>query len=99
MRDEFIKVPFYVEKENGNKTFFLPSCRMGKGYEIGARIKDKEKGIQCYWDALEKVIRMNQPRFRRPNKNGIPGTVTCKPGDVEEVSKSFIESERVKYGG
>lgn len=97
MSDEFVKVPFYVEKENGNKTFFLPDCRMGKGYKIGA--KDKEIDIQNYWDALKKVIEMDNPRFRRRNKNGNFGIVTCKHGDVEEVSKSFIESERVKYGG
>lgn len=99
MTEEFVKVPFYVEKESGNKTFFLPDCRMGKGYEIGARDKDKEKGIQSYWDALAKLNKMSNPRFRRRNKNGIFGTVTCKPGDVEEVQKSFIESERVKHGG
>jgi hypothetical protein len=100
MTEEFVKVPFYVEKEDGSKTFFLPECRwIKKGYEIGARDKDKEIGIQSYWEALEKVMKMNQPRFRRINKNGNRGTVTCKSGDVEDVSKSFIESERIKYGG
>jgi hypothetical protein len=72
---------------------------MAKGYEIGARDKDKEREIQSYWEALEKLLAMSQPRFRRKNKNGIFGTVTCQPGDVEEVKRSFIETERLKHGG
>lgn len=98
MTSEFVKVPFKREKD-GTKTFFLPACRMTKGYEIGARDKDKERGIQSYWDALEKVQQMPNPRFRRPNKNGNDGTVTCEFGDVEDVRRDFIESERLKYGG
>jgi len=99
MTDEFVKVPFKVETD-GTKTFFLPSnCRMGKGYEIGARDKDKERGIQNYWEALGKLMKMSQPRFRRRNKNGIFGTVTCGFGEVEEVSKGYIEQERTNYGG
>jgi hypothetical protein len=98
MADEFVKVPFKLEKD-GSKTFFLPDCRMTKGYEIGERDKDKERYIQSYWEALEKLNKMNQPRFRRKNEKGKFGTVTCQPGDVEEVSKAFIESEREKYGG
>ena len=42
---------------------------------------------------------MNTPRFRRKNENGIFGTVTCNKGDIEEVRKDFIESERMKHGG
>jgi len=96
---EFVKVPFYVEAD-GKKTFFLPDCRLGVGYEIGKRGEaDKEKHIQNYWDALEKLARMSQPRFRRKNKNGIAGTVTCQPGDHEEVNRDFIEQERLKFGG
>lgn len=96
---EFVKVPFYVEAD-GKKTFFLPDCRQGVGYEIGKRgDADKEKHIQNYWDALEKLSRMSQPRFRRKNRNGISGTVTCQPGDHEEVSRDFIEQERLKFGG
>lgn len=98
MSDDFVKVPFKLEID-GSKTFFLPNCRLTKGYEIGARDKDKERGIQDYWEALAKLMTMPQPRFRRRNKNGIPGTVTCTPGDVEDVSRSFIEAERAKYGG
>ncbi|MCX9154606.1 hypothetical protein OPU71_00540 [Niveibacterium sp. 24ML] len=98
MSEKFVKVPFKRE-EDESKTFFLPDCRMTKGYEIGARDKDKERGIQDYWVALEKLMAMPQPRFRRRNKNGISGTVTCAPGDVEEVSRDYIESERAKYGG
>lgn len=98
MSQEFVKVPFYVEAD-GSKTFFLPSCRLGVGYEIGQRNGDKEKHIQSYWEALEKISRMATPRFRRPNKNGTPGTVKCEPGNVEEISRDFIEAERVKFGG
>ncbi|KWF30943.1 hypothetical protein [Burkholderia pseudomultivorans] len=99
MAEAFVCVPFHVEKETGKKTFFLPDCRLSNGYEIGARDNDKERGIQDYWAALDKLLAMERPRFRRRNKNGRPGTVTCKPGDIEEVSRSFIESERAKHGG
>ncbi|MDP3108670.1 hypothetical protein [Hydrogenophaga sp.] len=98
MTSEFVKVPFHIESD-GSKTFFLPDCRLGVGYEIGQRNVDKQKHIQSYWDALEKLMQMSTPRFRRPNKNGTPGTVTCQFGDVEEISRSFIEAERVKVGG
>lgn len=98
MIEEFVSVPFKREVD-GKKSFFLPDCRLSVGYEIGARGKDKEQYIQSYWDALDKVMKMSQPRFRRRNKNGVPGTVTCVFGDVEQVSKAFIESERVKHGG
>lgn len=98
MSEEFVKVPFKLEAD-GTQTFFLPDCRMAKGYEIGARDKDKERGIQDYWAALEKLMAMPQPRFRRRNKSGIFGTVTCNEGDIGEVKRSYIESERVKYGG
>lgn len=94
-----VKVPFHIEKENGSKTLFLPSCRMRDGYEIGQRNVDKERGIKSYWVALEKLLAMPKPRFRRRNRNGIFGTVVCNPGDVEEVSVDFIESERAKVGG
>lgn len=98
MAETFVKVPFKRE-DDGSKTFFLPDCRMAKGYEIGKRDADKERNIQSYWEALDKVMKMSQPRFRRKNKVGNFGTVTCNHDDVEEVSRSFIESERVKYGG
>jgi hypothetical protein len=91
MTSEYVKVPFKREKD-GTKTFFLPDCRLTKGYEIGARDKDKERGIQDYWEALEKVRNMPNPRFRRKNKNGLAGTVTCDFGDVEDVKLSFIEA-------
>ena len=54
MTSEFVKVPFKREQD-GTKTFFLPDCRLTKGYEIGARDKDKERGIQSYWEALAKL--------------------------------------------
>lgn len=91
VNSEYVTVPFKRE-EDGTKTFFLPDCRLTKGYEIGARDKDKERGIQDYWEALEKLRSMTSPRFRRKNKNGIPGTVTCEFGDVEDVKRVYIES-------
>ena len=91
MTSEYVKVPFKREADE-SKTFFLPDCRMKKGYEIGARGEEKERGIQSYWEALEKVSKMANPRFRRKNKNGIPGTVTCDSGDVEEVKRAYIEA-------
>lgn len=72
---------------------------MLNGYEIGQRDGDKERHIQNYWDALEKLQKMNQPRFRRRNKKGKFGTVTCEFGDFELVSKQLIEEMRSKYGG
>lgn len=99
MTTEFVKVPGYRE-DDGSKTFFLPDCRWkNTGYEIGERKKDKERGIMNYWDALAKVLLMSTPRFRRRNKSGNSGTIACKAGDVEEIRRDFIESERVKYGG
>ena len=89
MSTEVVNMAFTREADD-TKTFFLPNCRLKKGYEIGRRDHDKEKGIQSYWDALAKLQAMSQPRFRRPNKNGIPGTVTCEPGDSEDVSKAYI---------
>lgn len=98
MATDFVKVPFYVESD-GSKTFFLPNCRLEGGYEIGQRDVDKDKHIQSYWEALDKLMAMATPRFRRRNKNGTPGTVTCRLGDVEEISREFIDAERVKVGG
>lgn len=98
MTTDLVKVPVYREAD-GTKTLFLPACRLGVGYEIGARGKDKQKHIQNYWNALAKLNEMSTPRFRRPNRNGRHGTVTCEPGDVEAVSRALIEAERVKVGG
>jgi hypothetical protein len=97
MEDEYVKVPFKREKD-GEKTFFLPDCRLKKGYEIGQRDNDKERGIQSYWVALDKLRKMSQPRFRRPNRKGIPGTVTCEPDDFELVSRKYIEELRRAHG-
>ena len=98
MDNDMVAIPFKIEAD-GTKTLFLPECRLLMGYEIGARHKDKQKGIQNYWDALDKLLAMSQPRFRRKNKKGIRGTVTCNFGDRELVSRSFIDSERVNFGG
>lgn len=96
---EFVKVPFYIEAD-GQKTFFLPDCRRPNvGYEIGQRGKPDKEQLENYWDALEKLNMQPQPRFRRKNKIGNAGTVTCQPGNHEQVSRDFIEQERLKFGG
>ncbi len=92
MSAEFVKVPFYREAD-GTKTFFFPDCRLKGGYEIGKRGTDKERHIQDYWDALDKLIAMDVPRFRRRNGSGNAGTVTCRPGDVEEVSRAALDAK------
>lgn len=94
MAEEFVKVPFYIEK-NGNKTFFLPSLKRPKGFQIGP--KGEEVYYADYWMAIKELKAMSTPRFRRPNENNIPGIVACKPGDVEEVKRSFIEEELTNY--
>ena len=99
MSDEFVRVPFYREA-NGDKTHFLPEkCRQKQGYEIGARNKDKERGIQSYWEALAKLSKMSQARFRRKNESGNFGTVTCNPADFEMVNKKHIEEQCNEHGG
>lgn len=90
MNSEFVRVPFYVEK-NGQKTHFLPACRMSKGYRIG--LKGEEQMIEDYWQALSVVSAMKVPRFRRPNAQGNFGIVACEAGDFEEVSRSAIEEQ------
>jgi hypothetical protein len=90
MSEEFIKVPFYIES-NGSKTLFLPNVKMSKGYQIGE--KGNERYISNYWEALAELSQMSTARFRRRNKNNIPGIVACKFGDVEEVKRSYIEEQ------
>jgi hypothetical protein len=88
LNTEFIKVPFYVET-NGEKTLFLPNVKMSKGYQISE--KGAERSYNDYWEALAQLCRIPTPRFRRRNKNNIPGIVACKPGNVEEVKRSYLE--------
>lgn len=96
MSSEFVRVPFYVERD-GSKTFFLPSCRMSGGYRIGA--KGEEVTLQDYWAALTKLMTMKPPRFRRPNAEGNFGIVKCEPGALEEVNRDFIEAALKKQHG
>ena len=98
MSTEFVKVPFYREAD-GTKTFFFPECRLKGGYEIGQRGNDKERYIQDYWDALDKLMAMDVPRFRRRNTNGNAGTVTCRPGDVEEDSRASLATMLTAISG
>lgn len=95
MPERFIKVPFYLEAD-GSKTFFLPDLKRPKGFQIGA--KGEEVYVEDYWQALSNLMAMKTVRFRRRNKENIPGVVTCRPGAVEEVKRSFIERELSKRG-
>lgn len=96
MTNEFVQVPFYVERD-GQKTFFLPSCRAKAGFKVGP--KGSEELFTDYWAALERVSLMQPPRFRRPNSEKNFGIVTCELGAFEDVSLKFIESERATHGG
>lgn len=90
MDEDFLRIPFYLETD-GSKTLFLPDVKMTKGYQIGP--KGSEQCISDYWDALVELMKMPTPRFRRRNKNNIPGIVTCRPGDVDEVKRSYIKDQ------
>ena len=90
MAEEFIQVPYYVERD-GTKTHFLPSLRQGKGYRIGE--KGHERVISDYWEALAAVCAMPTPRFRRKNSAGNPGIVACLPAHIEEVSRRAIADQ------
>lgn len=96
MAEDFVKIPYYVEKD-GSKTFFLPNVRLAKGYQIGK--KGEEFYCDDYWEALSHLMGMKTPRFRRRNSKNIPGIVACKPEHVEEVKQSFIEQELSKLRG
>lgn len=90
MVDDFISVPFYIERD-GKKTHFLPALGGKGGYRIGE--KGSEKLVADYWDAIAAVNAMSTPRFRRRNSEGNAGIVACKPGDVEEVSRTAIQRQ------
>lgn len=96
MKNEFVRVPFYVERD-GTKTFFLPSCRAKSGYKVGP--KGSEEAFTDYWLALERVASMQPPRFRRPNSEGNFGIVSCDSTAFEEVRRDYIEAERIQHGG
>ncbi len=55
-------------------TWFGPDCRASGRFTIGA--KGAEEKYSDYFAALEALVRMHPPRWRRPNENGIPGIVT-----------------------
>lgn len=88
MSNDFVKVPFKLEKD-GTKTFFLPDCRSPSGYRVGP--KGQVETIGDYWQALSRVMSFSPPHFRRASKNGNLGRVVCQTGDVEDVSKNHIE--------
>jgi len=88
MNDYIVKIPFYVE-DDGSKTLFLPNLKSPNGYRIGA--KGEEKTFENYWDALFFLFEMPKPRFRRKNKQGNSGIVTCELGDTETFQRALIE--------
>lgn len=88
MSNDFVKVPFYIEPD-GSKKLFLPDVKMTKGFQIGA--KGEERNLSDYWEALAELSKMSTPRFRRRNKNNIPGLVTCKFGNSDDVRREVIE--------
>ena len=91
MSESFVKVPYYVEAD-GSKTHFLPRLRQKNGsYRIGE--KGQEQVIADYWEALDRICAMETPRFRRKNAAGNAGIVSCRSGQVEEVSRGAIEEE------
>ena len=67
--DDFVFVP--VARDG---TWFGPDCRASGRFTIGA--KGAEEKYSDYFAALEALVRMHPPRWRRPNANGIPGIVT-----------------------
>jgi hypothetical protein len=95
MKEEFVRVPFYVEKD-GSKTFFLPNCRATGGFKIGP--KGSEEQFADYWTALSRLSSMQTPRFRRRNTEGNFGIVKCEAGALEDVRSDFIMAELAKHG-
>ena len=95
MEQDFVRVPFYVEKD-GSKTFFLPKCRAKSGFKIGP--KGSEESFVNYWEALFRLSSMQPPRFRRPNSEGNYGIVTCELSALEDVRRDFIVAELQRHG-
>lgn len=95
MNSEFVRVPFYVEKD-GNKTFFLPKCGAKSGFKVGP--KGSEELFTDYWKALARLTTMKPPRFRRPNAEGNFGIVTCDSTALEDVRRDFIVAELARHG-
>ncbi|MGE0315946.1 MAG: hypothetical protein AB7P21_30390 [Lautropia sp.] len=87
---EFVRVPYYRESDD-SLTHFLPSVRAPNGYQIGP--KGHEVFVEDYWEALEHLLTMPRPRFRRSNAQGNRGIVTCNPGEVEEFRRDYLEAE------
>lgn len=96
MKNEFVRVPFYVERDE-SKTFFLPKCRAKRGSKVDP--KGDERLFSDYWKALECLASMQRPQFQRPNTENEFGIVKCEFGDMEEVRRDYIEAERSTYGG
>lgn len=89
MDEDFLRIPFYIEAD-GSKTLSLAYVKMTKGYQIGP--KGNEQCINEYWDALVELMEIPTPRFRRRNKNNIPGIVSCMLESVEGVKLGNIKN-------
>lgn len=82
--DDFVFVP--VARDG---TWFSPDCRSGGGYTIGA--KGYEQKISDYFVALEALLRMPTPRWRRKNNEGNRGIVAGVR--IERTKKSLVEQQ------
>lgn len=65
--DEYVFVPTYEDAP------FLPELRRRQGYQIGP--KGAEEYLPDYWEALDRLARMDVPKWRRPSSTGIWGLV------------------------
>lgn len=68
---------------------FDPSCRYGGRYQIGP--KGEEVKHTDYFEALGNLQRMSRPRWRRKNKEGIPGIVTGV--DFQRIRRSELVAQ------
>lgn len=72
--DELIEADMVFVPVARDGTWFSPACRSGGRYTIGA--KGEEVKYADYFSALDNLVKMRTPRWRRPNVNGKPGIVT-----------------------
>lgn len=95
MKDEFVRVPFYME-QGGSKAFFLPNCRATGGFKIGPN-GGKEQ-FADYRMALSRLKSMQTPRLRRRNVEEDFGIVKFEAGALIDVRRDFRQTELTKHG-
>lgn len=90
---EIVRVPFAADG-----SYFSPSCRMRKGFQIGKRNGKgilKQRYVSDYWTALEeleKMDKLDKPYWRRPSpSSGVPGTVAGRSWG--SVDRSMLEEQ------